>query len=85
MYLKDMQAHSHHSCILSRHVKDNKNLQCVADRNKKSGGNTGSTTGTATAIQGKGLQLFLLPQALAVLEGQQIIVCIAHFKALFPI
>lgn len=57
MYLKDMQAHSHHSCILSRHVKGYENLQCAADRNLKSGANTGSTSGTATTGQGKGLQL----------------------------
>lgn len=35
MYLKDTQARSHHSCILSRHVKVYKNLQCAAGRNKK--------------------------------------------------
>lgn len=59
MYLKDMQAHSHHSCILSRHVKGYKNLQCAADRNKKSGANIGSTSGITIAVQGKGLHLFL--------------------------
>lgn len=85
MYLKDTQAHSHHSCIHSRHVKGFKSLQCAADRNKKSGANTGSTSGTATAVQEKGMQLFLLPQALAVLQGQQVIFYVAHFITLFSI
>lgn len=85
IYVKDMQAHSHCSCILSRHVKGYKNLQCAADRNKKSGANTSSTSGSATAVQGKGMQLFLLPQALAVLQGQKVVFYVAHFIALFSV
>lgn len=85
MYLENMQTHTHHSCILSRHVKSYKNLQCVADRNKKSGANTTSTSGITTADQGKELQLYLLPQALAVLQGHQVIVYADHFTALFQV
>lgn len=84
MYLKDTRAHSHHSCILSTHVKGYKNLQCVADRNRR-GANISSTSETATAVQGKGLQLFLLPQALVALQGQQVIFYVAHFIVLFSI
>lgn len=52
---------------------------------KKSGANTSSTSGSATAVQGKGMQLFLLPQALAVLQGQQVVFYVAHFIALFSV
>lgn len=80
MYLKDMQAHSHHPCILSRHVKGYENFQCAADRNFKTGANAGSTSGTATAGQGKGLQLFSSGCS-AGAAGY----CLVHFRALFPI
>lgn len=63
MYLEDMQTHGHHSCILSRHVKGYKNLQCVDDRNKKVVPMLVAPVGSPLLIREKELQLYLLPQA----------------------